>query len=51
MTGVQTCALPIYHQLVETVCNRIFDFTADGKLIDRKLSYDEYLARKAQEGA
>ncbi len=39
------------HQLVETVCNRIFDFTADGKLIDRKLSYDEYLARKAQEGA
>ncbi len=39
------------HQLVETVCNRIFDFTADGKLIDRKLSYDEYLARKAEEGA
>ena len=31
------------HQLVQTVCNRIFDFTEDGKLIDRKMSYDEYL--------
>ena len=39
------------HQLVETVCNRIFDFTNEGKLIDRKLTYDEYLARKAEEEA
>ena len=31
------------HQLVQTVANRIFDFTADGKLIDRKMTYDEYL--------
>ena len=31
------------HQLVQTVCNRIFDFTEDGKLIDRLMSYDEYL--------
>ena len=31
------------HQLVQTVCNRIFDFTADGQLIDRKMTYDEYL--------
>ena len=31
------------HQLVQTVCNRIFDFTEDGKLIDRRMSYDEYL--------
>ena len=31
------------HQLVQTVCNRIFDFTADGKLIDRHMSYDDYL--------
>ena len=31
------------HQLVQTVCNRIFDFTDDGKLIDRRMSYDEYL--------
>ena len=35
------------HQLVQTVANRIFDFTADGKLIDRKLTYDEYLERMA----
>lgn len=31
------------HQMVQTVANRIFDFTEDGKLIDRKMSYDEYL--------
>ncbi len=35
------------HQLIQTVCNRVFDFTADGKLIDRKLTYDEYLERMA----
>ena len=32
------------HQLIQTVCNRVFDFTADGKLIDRKTTYDDYLA-------
>ena len=31
------------HQLVQTVCNRIFDFTDDGRLIDKRMSYDEYL--------
>jgi ATPase subunit of ABC transporter with duplicated ATPase domains len=31
------------HQLIQTVCNRVFDFTADGKLVDRKMTYDEYL--------
>ncbi|HWS41637.1 MAG TPA: ATP-binding cassette domain-containing protein [Pseudoflavonifractor sp.] len=31
------------HQMVQTVANRIFDFTPDGKLIDRKMTYDEYL--------
>ncbi len=31
------------HQLVQTVANRIFDFTADGRFIDRKMTYDEYL--------
>ncbi len=35
------------HQLIETVCNRVFDFTADGKLIDRKMTYDEYLEHQA----
>ena len=31
------------HQLIQTVCNRVFDFTSEGKLIDRKMTYDEYL--------
>ena len=31
------------HQLVQTVANRIFDFTADGRLIDRRCTYEEYL--------
>ena len=31
------------HQLVQTVANRIFDFTKDGKLIDRAMAYDDYL--------
>ncbi|MCF0123340.1 MAG: ATP-binding cassette domain-containing protein [Ruminiclostridium sp.] len=35
------------HQLIETVCNRVFDFTDDGKLIDRKMTYDEYLERQS----
>ena len=35
------------HQLIETVCNRVFDFTPEGKLIDRKMTYDEYLASQA----
>ncbi len=38
------------HQLVQTVCNRIFDFTDDGKLIDRKMTYDEYLESMAANG-
>ena len=37
------------HQLVQTVCNRIFDFTEEGKLIDRRCSYDEYLESVAQQ--
>jgi len=32
------------HQLVQTVANRIFDFTPEGKLIDRQMTYDDYLA-------
>ena len=34
------------HQLVQTVANRIFDFTADGRLIDRRMSYEDYLTRQ-----
>ena len=36
------------HQLVQTVCNRIFDFTEDGKLIDKRMSYDDYLESIAE---
>jgi ATPase subunit of ABC transporter with duplicated ATPase domains len=32
------------HQLIQTVCNRIFDFTPEGKLIDKRMSYEDYLA-------
>ena len=31
------------HQLVQTVANRIFDFTPEGKLIDKRMSYEDYL--------
>ena len=34
------------HQLVQTVANRVFDFTPGGQLIDRQMTYDEYLERK-----
>ena len=37
------------HQLIQTVCNRIFDFTQDGRLIDRKTSYDEYLEAQREQ--
>ena len=37
------------HQLVQTVANRIFEFTPEGKLIDAPMTYDEYLERKAQQ--
>ena len=35
------------HQMVQTVANRIFEFTAEGKLIDAPMSYDEYLEKQA----
>ena len=34
------------HQLVQTVANRIFDFTPEGKLIDKRMSYEDYLDQK-----
>ncbi len=36
------------HQLVQTVAGRIFDFTSDGRLIDRLMTYDDYLAASAE---
>ncbi len=37
------------HQLVSTVCNRVFDFTEEGKLIDRNMTYDEYLESQKED--
>ena len=36
------------HQLIQTVCNRVFDFSTDGKLTDRRLSYYEYLEKQKE---
>ena len=33
------------HQLIQTIANRIIEFTEDG-MIDRLMTYDEYLERK-----
>ena len=38
------------HQMVQTVANRIFDFTPEGQLIDKRMSYDDYLALEAAQG-
>ncbi|NLA86374.1 MAG: ABC-F family ATP-binding cassette domain-containing protein, partial [Clostridiales bacterium] len=38
------------HQLIQTVASRIIEFTGDGKIIDRTMTYDEYIEMKrAQE--
>ena len=34
------------HEMVQTVANRIIEFTADGGYIDRTMTYDEYLEWK-----
>ena len=31
------------YELVNTIANRIIEFTDDGKIIDKKVNYDEYL--------
>jgi ATPase subunit of ABC transporter with duplicated ATPase domains len=31
------------HQLTQTVANRILDIREDGSVIDRRMSYDEYM--------
>ncbi|MEG2893132.1 MAG: ABC transporter ATP-binding protein, partial [Clostridium sp.] len=33
------------HEFVETIANRIIEFTADG-LIDKEMTYNEYLEQK-----
>jgi ATPase subunit of ABC transporter with duplicated ATPase domains len=36
------------HQLIQTVANRIIELK-DGKITDRKMTYDEYIERKRAE--
>ena len=31
------------HQFIQTIANRIIDIKADGSIVDRTMSYDEYL--------
>ena len=31
------------HELTQTVANRIIDIKSDGKVIDREVTYNEYL--------
>ncbi len=38
------------HQLVQTVANRIFDFTPEGRLIDKKMTYEDYLEIQLSNG-
>ena len=36
------------HQLINTISNRIIEFKSDGKIIDKRMSYDEYLEMNMQ---
>ena len=38
------------HQLIQTVANRIIEFTAQGTIIDRRMTYDEYVAARREKG-
>ena len=39
------------HQLIQTVANRIVEFTGDGRIIDRTMTYDEYIELKRKQEA
>jgi ATPase subunit of ABC transporter with duplicated ATPase domains len=39
------------HQLIQTVANRIIEFTGDGRIIDRIMTYDEYIEMKRKQEA
>ena len=34
------------HQFIETIANRIIEFDEDGKITDKKCTYDDYLEYK-----
>ena len=37
------------HQIIQTVANRIIEFTDEGTIIDRKMTYDDYIEAMRQE--
>ena len=39
------------HQIIETVANRIIEFTDEGTIVDRKMTYDEYIEAMREEKA
>ena len=49
MTGVQTCALPIYVRAVKDRNNAVFDLVASSKISDRKGFVDVKIFRSASE--
>jgi len=36
------------HQLIQTVANRIIEVTPEGTIVDRHMTYDEYLASRRE---
>ena len=37
------------HQFIQTVANRIIEIQEDGSILDRMMTYDEFLERKEQQ--
>ena len=38
------------HQFIQTVANRIIEIREDGSILDRMMTYDEFLEMKEQQG-
>jgi len=38
------------HQFVQTVADRIIEFRQDGSILDKRMTYEDFLAFKAEKG-
>lgn len=38
------------HQFIQTIANRVIEIQPDGTILDKQLTYDEYLEWKEQQG-
>jgi ATPase subunit of ABC transporter with duplicated ATPase domains len=38
------------HQMIQTIANRIIEFVDEGKIVDRTMTYDEYIELKRAQG-